>query len=256
MAQGKNSRKVFGVALIVLLAAGVPAQAKPWWKILIGVASTVGGVFSSSAGVGVALIGLQGTLLAGDAKIATDPTLTDLADNQPSYAAKSNPQFCEDGGLSCPAILALQRMDIKPIAVQSDWTPEEVAFANATNRVIEDENIFSTHVREGASVDVKKYDLQLMASSLETAAQAYDKLNIPASQNLTQGQIDSFQKQAGTSGLPKIEQSFWENSNLTAPEVDAITQFLATADVKLGVSSVSMSRVLHEEAANLAAATK
>lgn len=256
MTQGKTLRKVFGMALIVSLAVGVPAQAKPWWKILIGVVSTVGGALSSSAGVGVALIGLQGTLLAGESKIATDPTLTGLPNNAPSYAGKSNPQFCEDGGLDCPAIQALQRMDIKPIEVQSDWKPEEIALVNAANRVIEDQNVFATHVREGASVDVKKYDLQLMASSLETAAQAYDKLNIPPSQNLTQSQIADFQKQAGSSGLPKIEQSFWENSNLTGEEVASIARFLATTDLKLGVSSVSMSRILHEEAATLAAATK
>jgi hypothetical protein len=254
MNRGKNFRKSFGVALVVLLVAGVPAEAK-WWRILLGVASTVGGAFSSEVGIGVALIGLQGTLLAGEAHIANDPTITVLANYQPTYAnGSSNPQVCADGGLSCPAIQALQRMVIEPIRVQSDWTPAEVDFASATNRVIEDENLFASHDRAGASLEVKLQDLRLLARSLEAAAQAYDRLNVPASESLTQKQIDSFQKQAGTSGLPAIEQSFWQNSNLTGTEVSAIAQFLATTDVKLGVPSVSMSRILHEEAASLAAA--
>ncbi len=252
----KIFRKSFGVALIALLVAGMPAEAK-WWKILIGIASTIGGAASSEVGIGVALIGLQGTLLASESHIANDPTLGDLPNDPPTYASvSSNPQFCADGGVSCPAAKALQRMVIEPIRVQSDWTPAEIDFANATNRVIEDENLFASHVRAGAALDVKQQDLRLLARSLEAAAQAYDRLNVPASENLTQEQIDSFQRQAGSSGLPAIEQSFWENSNLTDSEVSAIAQFLATSDVKLGVPSVSMSRILHEEAANLAAATK
>jgi len=253
---GRNIRKVLGLALIGLMIAGVPAHAK-FWRIFGGILCTVSGVISGSTGnipIGVALIGLQGVLLKDAAVVASDPTLKDLTNVQPSYAAVSNPQFCDDGSLTCPAAQALLRMEVAPIEVDPSWSTEEIAFVTAANRVIEDGNLFALHSREGASLAEKTQDLQLMASSLEAAAEAYDHLNLSLS--LTQSDVSEFQSGIESSGLPRAEQSFWESSNLTPAEVDAIAQFLATADLKLGVPAVSVSRILHEEAVELAPAQK
>lgn len=259
MLKGKKVQTSLGFALIALLMAGTPAHAK-FWRIFGGVLATVGGVGLSIAQpelapVGVALVNLQGKLLSASAIRASDPELAAETDFKPSYAGGSAPEFCEDGRLSCPAVDALLRMDeTKLIEVNEGMSAEVADFVKATNRVIEDGNLLARHAREDAPLETKKQDLQLMAKSLEAAATAFDQLELPL--DLSQSDIYGFQKETAESGLPEIEQSFWLSSGLTPEEVDAVAKFLASTSLELGVESVSMSRVLHEEAAALASAGK
>jgi hypothetical protein len=253
MKNGRNIRKSMGWALICLLAAGVPAHATWNWKLIGAIACTVGGVGVGFAGVptvGVALIGLQGALLGRAVQVASDPVLAGSTNVPPTYAGPTGPEVCADGGLSCPAAQALLRLEVPPIAIDPAWTPEEIAFVAAANRVIEDGNLFARHSRGGASIEVKTRDLQLMTASLHEAAEAYDRLNLSFA--LTQDDIDGFQGSIEDAGLPPAEQSFWESTNLTPAEVNAVAQFLAQTHLELRDPSVSMSRILHEEAAELA----
>lgn len=252
MKRSRNIRKSMGWGLICLLAVGVPAHARWNWRVIGAVAATVGGVGIGVGGnpaVGVALIGLQTTLLGISVHVESDPVLTVLADVPPTYAGPTGPQVCADGGLSCPAAQALLRLEIPPIAIQPDWKPEEVAFVAAANRVIEDGNLFARHSRERASIDVKNQDLRLLKASLHDAAKAYDRLNLSFA--LTQEDFDEFQDSIEEEGLPPAEQRFWESTNLTPEEVNAVARFLAQVHLELGDPSVSMSRILHEEVAGL-----
>lgn len=252
MKNARNIRKSMGWALICLLAAGVPAHAFNW-RAFGAVLSTVGGVGIGLTGnipIGLALIGLQGALLRVATQSQSDPVLAGSTNIPPTYAGSTGPEVCADGTLSCPAAQALLRLEVPPIAIDPAWTPEQVAFVAAANRVIEDGNLFARHSRAGASIEVKKQDLRLMAASLHTAAKAYDRLNL--SYALTQDHIDGFQGSIEDAGLPPAEQSFWESTNLTPAEVNAVAQFLAQVHLELGDPSVSMSRILHEEAAALA----
>lgn len=252
MKQSRNIRKFLGLGLICLLAASVPAQARPNWRVIGAVACTAGGVGLSVAGyegVGGALIGLQGGLLGAAMYVQSDPALAGLIDIAPTYAGPTGPTVCADGALSCPAAQALLRVVIPPIAIQPGWTPEEASFVAAANRVIEDGNLFARHSRAGASIDVKKQDLRLLQASLYDAAKAYDRLKLSFA--LTQDDLDEFQESIGDNGMPPAEQSFWESTNLTPEEVNAVAQFLAQVHLELGDPSVSMSRILHEEAAGL-----
>ena len=142
------------------------------------------------------------------------------------------------------------RLEVPPIAINPDWTSEEIAFVAAANRVIEDGNLFTRHSREGASIDVKKQDLRLLAASLHQAAEAYDRLHLSFA--LTPRDIAAFQGSIEDEGLPPAEQSFWESTNLTPDEVNAVAQFLSQVHLEMRDPSVSMSRILHEEAAAFA----
>lgn len=244
--------KSMGWALICLLAVGVPAHARWNWRVIGAVAATVGGVgigVTGNPAVGVALIGLQGTLLGITVQVQSDPVLTASTDIPPTYAGPTGPQVCADGSLSCPAAKALLRLEVPPIAINPDWTPDEIAFVAAANRVIEDGNLFARHSRQRASIDVKRQDLRLLQASLRDAAEAYDRLNL--SYSLTQDVIDGFQGSIEDEGLPPAEQSFWESTNLTRDEVNAVAKFLAQVHLEIGDPSVSMSRILHEEVAAL-----
>ena len=257
MSKGRIVRTSVGLALIALLAAGVPAEAKPkpgFWKKLVGALCTLGGVIlegtTDETKTAETLIGIQGVLTKTEAHIVVDPSPSPtFPDPKPSYAGENHPEFCGDGGVSCPAVQALLKLEVPAVKVPEGTSSEVAAFVNAANRVIEDGNLFGKHSREGASADVKEQDLRSMGRSLATAAEAFDRLNLPL--ELSQEDISGFQREILASGLPEIEQGFWVNSGLTPEEVAAIAQFLATSKLELGVSSVSMSRILHEEAAAL-----
>lgn len=244
--------KPMGWALICLLVAGVPAHAKWNWKLIGAIACSAAGTAVALAGyeeAGSGLIGIQGALLGAAMYVQSDPALAGLTDIRPTYAGLVGPKVCADESLTCPAAQALLRMEIPPIAIQSSWTPEETAFVAAANRVIEDGNLFARHSRAGASIDVKKQDLRLLQASLDDAARAYDRLHLSFA--LTQDDLDEFQGSIEDDGMPPAEQSFWESTNLTPEEVNSVAQFLRQVHLELGDPSVSMSRILHEEAAGL-----
>lgn len=252
MKLNRNIWKPVGCALICLLAAGVPAHAKWNWKLIGAIACSAVGTGVTLAGfeeAGVALIGIQGGLLGAAVYVQSDPALAGLIDIPPTYAGPTGPKVCADESLTCPAAQALLRLEIPPIAIQPGWTPEETAFVAAANRVIEGGNLFARHSRAGASIDVKKQDLRLLQASLDDAARAYDRLHLSFA--LTQDDLDDFQGSIDDNGMPPAEQSFWESTNLTPAEVNAVAQFLAQVHLELGDPSVSMSRILHEEAAAL-----
>jgi hypothetical protein len=249
MLKSQKLRKSLIMSLVVLLAAGTPVHANllqkvgKWIKAHKAELATIGGVVMSIvnpelAPVGAALVTLQGSMAKTSAILAADPNLAR------NFSA---PRFCEDGGLSCPAAQGLLHMEVPPIEIGEAEKPEVAAFLRAVNRVAEEGNVFAKHCQENASLEVKNQDLQVMASSVAAAADAYDRLNV--SLELSQADIDSFQKQTQGSGLPRIEQAFWQNAGLSPAEVEDVARFLGTEDLRMPAPAVSMSDVLHTAAA-------
>jgi hypothetical protein len=75
-------------------------------------------------------------------------------------------------------------------------------------------------------------DLRLLQASLYDAARADDHLHLSFA--LTQDDFDEFQGSIDDEGRPPAEQSFWESTNLTPEEVNAVAQFLAQVQLEFG----------------------
>jgi hypothetical protein len=245
MSKRTNLKKRLSLSLLVVLAASTPLQASKigdWLRKHKAEIATVGGVGMSIlnpalAPVGAALVGLQGTMLSASTNIAADPVL-----------AKSFPTLepCEDGGLSCAAAQGLLHLEVPALVAGDAETPEVAAFVKAANRVIEEGNVFARHCRDHASVAVKTQDLQVLSSSLAAAADAYDRLGLRF--EVTQGDIEDFQKQTQASGLPRLEKAFWQDAGLDPAEVADVARFLGSEDLRMPEPAVSMSAVLHTAA--------
>jgi hypothetical protein len=253
MLKSEKRKKPLVIGLLVVLVAAAPVQASKvgdWLRAHKADIATVGGVVMSIVDpalipVGAALVGLQGSMLSTTAHIAADPVLA---------RGFATLQLCEDGSLSCDAAQGLLQMEVRPLEVADGETPEVAAFVKAANRVTEEGNVFARHCRENAPLAVKQQDLRVMASSLAAAADAFDRLGLPF--EVSQADIDNFQKETRTSGLPRIEKAFWQDAGLSPAEVEDVARFLGTEDLRMPAPSVSMSDVLHTAAASFGASSR
>lgn len=256
MLKSKKLQRLLVVGLVLALGIAAPVQAQllqkiiKWLKKHKAEITTVAGVAMSVANpalspVGATLVALQGTMAKTSAGIASDPKLSQQF---------QGPRFCEDGGVSCTAAQGILKMGIPLLEIPEGTDAKVAAFIKAVNRVVEEGEMFAKHCEENASLEVRHQDLAVIARSVEVAADAYDHLDL--SFELTQADIDAFQRETRDSGLPRLEEAFWQNAGLSHDEIDAVAKFLGTTELKMPIPSISVSDLLHNAAQGFVPSSK
>lgn len=239
------SAKTFvALALVVVVLGSAPvAEAKFNWRAALGVLSTVVGVgvgVSGNPAVGVALIGLQGSLLTSDA--ATEGTGAASSDATPSILELPGPVTTE------PARQALIR-EYPLLDLTGDTSVDY--FLQATNDVFESVNVLVRSRLNGAPAAQLEADLRAYGVALERAAEEYDNMGL--NHTIDQSDVDFFQYDSAANGLPQAERDFLDRMGFNEQEVAAFTELVSTAPVHL-VGTVTPSDVLRAAAAQIAAA--
>jgi hypothetical protein len=203
------------LAVVVgVLALQTPCEAKIRWKDVLGVLCTVGGVISGSTGnvpVGTALIGLQGTILSAEARVAADPNIVAGPDATPAgllgLGAASHTPAAVD------AMLAMVCPDA-PVT----GTPAERNFIQKANAVIGLGRALHATTDPVVAGDI----LQQMSAALEDAANAYDALGLAI--ELTQADWDNFKLDCADGVAPTIEEEYLIACGLSAAQRVALNQ--------------------------------
>ena len=193
------------------MALQTPCKAS-FWKDLLGVLCTVGGVISGSTGnvpVGVALIGCQGAILGSDARVASDTNIITGPDVSPPGlmglgAAPHTPAAMD-------ALLAMNCPDV-PVT----GTPEEKNFIQKANVVIALSRSLHATKDPAAASDI----LQQMSAALEDAANACDALG--QTNELVQSDWDNFKLDCADGVAPALEEDYLISCGLTSAQRNAL----------------------------------
>jgi hypothetical protein len=238
-------RKIFVcVALASLLASSVssaaPAPAPrvqrlPTWSEAGWICLSIVGE-AASLGIGTPAIllaqgiGLLGISVSGGA--TTDPEV------QPAYFLAPGP--------AAPGPAALQAMaHLSPPHATASGTPAQMAFTQKMNAFAD----LGLTLKTTSDPDTLRGILNDMAVALEDAADAYDATGLAYS--LTQANIDAFQANCADGTCPAREDSALTAAGLTPAEKEAVSQYLAGANLHLAQPSVSASTLLHQGALHL-----
>lgn len=199
-----------------VLAVQTPCEAKIKWKDVLGVVCTVGGVGVGLTGhveVGVALIGLQGTLLGSSAIIANNPDIPVGPDVTPAGILGTG-----STAHSTEAMQAFLVMNCPNVPVAG--TPAEQNFIQKANVVITLGRQLRTLTNQPTAAAAV---LQQMSVALDQAGNAYEALGLDYA--VTQTQWDDFKLDCAADGIaPQLEENYLIACGLTPAQRLALNQ--------------------------------